>query len=197
MTDPILKSGRATMELEAAAILFAAAELGGSFVQAVGLLHQAQGRIVCTGMGKSGHIARKVAATLSSTGAPALFVHAGEAGHGDLGVLQAGDVVLAFSKSGATVELAPILGFARVYGIPVVAITAGADSPLVATANVAIIIPDVGEVGPVPAPTTSTAIQLAVGDALAIALAQHRRLNLADFHAFHPGGALGAALAGG
>lgn len=187
--------GRRVLEAEADALRTLAASLGGPFERAVEVLAEARGRIVCTGVGKSGHVGRKIAATLASTGAPALFVHATEASHGDLGVIAAGDVVLALSKSGETRELADVVAYSRRHGVPLIAITSGADSALARAADVALILPDAPEAAPeVDAPTTSTTLQMALGDALAVALLERRGFGARDFGAFHPGGQLGAAL---
>ena len=147
-------------------------------------------------MGKSGHIGRKIAATLASTGEPATFVHPGEASHGDLGMVQSGDVVLAISWSGETAELAAIVIFAKRYAIPLIAMTAQADSTLGRQADVCLTMPSVAEACPNGlAPTTSTTMQLVLGDALAIALLEGRGFTALDFQALHPGGKLGARLA--
>ncbi len=149
-----------------------------------------------TGIGKSGHIARKIAATLASTGAPAFFVHPAEASHGDLGMMQTGDVVLAISWSGETAELAAIVTFAKRYAIPLIAMTAEANSTLGRQADVCLTMPGAPEACPNGlAPTTSTTMQLVLGDALAIALLEGRGFTALDFRALHPGGKLGAKLA--
>jgi arabinose-5-phosphate isomerase len=147
------------------------------------------------GMGKSGHVGRKIAATLASTGTPALFVHPGEASHGDLGMIVPGDGVLALSNSGETAELADLIAHARRFGLPLVAVTARAGSALGGAADVALVLPEAEEACPMGlAPTTSTAMQMALGDALAVALLRRRGFTAADFHRFHPGGRLGAQL---
>ena len=172
-----------------------AAELGAAFSQAVDAVAAASGRVIVTGMGKSGHVARKVAATLASTGQPASFVHPAEASHGDLGMVQNGDVVLALSWSGETVELAAIVTFAKRYAIPLIAMTARADSALGREADIRLVLPDAGEACPNGlAPTTSTTMQLVLGDALAIALLENRGFTARDFQVLHPGGKLGAKL---
>ena len=149
-----------------------------------------------TGIGKSGHIARKIAATLASTGEPAFFVHPAEASHGDLGMVQTGDVVLAISWSGETSELAAIVTFAKRYAIPLIAMTAEASSTLGRQADVCLTMPTAPEASPngLEAPTTSTTMQLVLGDALAIALLEGRGFTALDFRALHPGGKLGAKL---
>jgi arabinose-5-phosphate isomerase len=163
--------------------------LGAAFSEAVKTISAAPGRVIVTGIGKSGHIARKVAATLASTGEPAFFVHPAEASHGDLGMVQIGDVVLAISWSGETAELAAIVTFAKRYAIPLIAMTAQSDSTLGREADVCLTMPGAPEACPngLEAPTTSTTMQLVLGDALAVALLEGRAL--------HPGGKLGAKLA--
>lgn len=169
--------------------------LGGAFAQAMAILLALPGRVVVTGIGKSGHIARKIQATLASTGTPSLFVHPAEASHGDLGMIQPGDAILAFSNSGETTELADIAAHARTSGLPLLAVTSRAGSTLAAAATVAMILPAMPEACPMGlAPTTSTLCQLAFGDALAVALLRQRGFTAADFSTFHPGGRLGARL---
>jgi arabinose-5-phosphate isomerase len=165
------------------------------FAEAVETLLAAKGRVVVTGMGKSGHIARKVAATLASTGTPAFFLHPAEASHGDLGMIGAGDVVLAFSWSGETPELRDVIHYCTRFGVRLIAVAAGPDSALVKAASLAFVLPAAEEACTITnAPTTSTAMQLAFGDALAVALLEARGFSARDFHAFHPGGKLGAQL---
>lgn len=172
-----------------------AGELGERFSQAVAVLSGATGRVIVTGVGKSGHIARKIAATLASTGRPAHFVHASDASHGDLGMLSAGDVVLAISWSGETAELADIVAYTRRYGLPLIACTAHATSALARAADLVLTLPASAEACPnALAPTTSTTMQLALGDALAVALLARSGFTATDFHALHPGGRLGARL---
>ena len=170
--------------------------LGAAFSQAVERIAAASGRVIVTGMGKSGHIGRKIAATLASTGQPASFVHSAEASHGDLGMVQNGDVLLAISWSGETVELAAVVTFAKRYAIPLIVVTANAASALGREADVCLALPSVQEACPNGlAPTTSTTLQLVLGDALAIALLEGRGFTARDFRALHPGGKLGASLA--
>ncbi len=172
------------------------AGLGAAFSEAVKTISAASGRVIVTGMGKPGHIGRKIAATLASTGQPATFVHPAEASHGDLGMLQSGDVVLAISWSGETAELAAIVTFAKRYAIPLIAMTAHPDSSLGREADVCLTLPSAAEACPNGlAPTTSTTMQLVLGDALAIALLEGRGFTALDFKALHPGGKLGARLA--
>jgi arabinose-5-phosphate isomerase len=190
-----LNVARRVLALEAEALGQLAAVLDGAFAAAVSLLASASGRVVVSGMGKSGHVARKIAATLASTGTPALFVHPAEASHGDLGMIVAGDAVLALSNSGETPELADIVGHARRFGLPLVGITGRAESALARAADVALILPPAQEACPNGlAPTTSTTLQMALGDALAVALLTRRGFTAADFRVFHPGGKLGAKL---
>ena len=169
--------------------------LGGAFIAAIELIRGASGRVIVTGMGKSGHIARKIAATLASTGTPAFFIHAGDAGHGDLGMITKSDVILALSWSGETTELKSLIEYSRRFRIGLIAVTAGADSTLSRNADVTLALPDVREACPHNlAPTTSSLMQLALGDALAIALLDSRGFTATDFGALHPSGRLGAIL---
>jgi arabinose-5-phosphate isomerase len=169
--------------------------LGAAFAEAVKTMAEAPGRVIVTGMGKSGHIARKIAATLASTGRPATFVHPAEASHGDLGMVQDGDVVLGISWSGETVELAAIITYTRRYRIPLIAVTSDAESTLGREADICLTVPPVQEACPHGlAPTTSTTMQLVLGDALAIALLEGKGFTARDFSVFHPGGKLGAKL---
>jgi arabinose-5-phosphate isomerase len=187
--------GRRVLLAEAEALSQAAAGLGEAFARAVEICTAARGRIICTGVGKSGHVGRKIAATLASTGQPAAFVHATEASHGDLGMIAPGDVVLALSRSGETRELADIVGYAKRFSIPLLALTAVPDSALGRAADVVLQLPDLPEAADaVNAPTTSTTLQIALGDALAVALMDRRGFTPDAFRAFHPGGSLGAAL---
>ncbi|MGO4871180.1 MAG: SIS domain-containing protein [Roseiarcus sp.] len=170
--------------------------LGPAFRRAVETISQARGRVIVTGMGKSGHVARKIAATLASTGQPASFVHAAEASHGDLGMVQNGDVVVAISWSGETAELAAIITYAKRFAIPLIAITANGDSALGREADIRLHLPKAQEACPIGlAPTTSTTMQLVLGDALALALLEAKGFTARDFKVFHPGGKLGAKLA--
>jgi arabinose-5-phosphate isomerase len=190
-----LLTAREVLAAEAEGLRALAANLDGVFARAVDLLAEASGRVVVSGMGKSGHIARKIAATLASTGTPALFVHPAEASHGDLGMVVRGDAVLLLSNSGETPELADLVQHARRFGLPLVAITRCAESTLARAADVVLRLPDAPEACPLGlAPTTSTTMQLALGDALAVALLRRRGFGPADFGRFHPGGRLGAQL---
>lgn len=190
-----LAVGRRVLEAEARGLTALADALGAPFATAVERLSELKGRIVCTGVGKSGHVARKIAATLASTGSPALFVHASEAGHGDLGMIGAGDAVVALSKSGETRELKAILAYAKRFGILLIGVTAGAGSELARAADIVLLLPDGPEAAEgLDAPTTSTTLQMALGDALAVCLLEKRGFTPHDFRVFHPGGKLGAAL---
>lgn len=186
---------RRVLSAEADALRQLADGLGADFIEAVETLFRAKGRVVCTGIGKSGHVARKIAATLASTGTPAMFVHAAEASHGDLGMVGSDDVVLALSKSGEVRELADILAFTGRFDIPLIGITASRESALGRASTVVLQLPDAPEATPyVGAPTTSTTLQMALGDALAVALLERRGFTASDFKVFHPGGKLGAQL---
>jgi len=198
MTDTISDAvavGRRVLSIEAQALTQMADGLGEAFQRAVQVMHDAKGRIVCTGMGKSGHVARKIAATLASTGSQAMFVHPAEASHGDLGMIGPDDVVLALSKSGEARELADTLVYCKRFSIPLIAITAVASSQLGQAGDVLLLLPDAPEAtAEVNAPTTSTTLQIALGDALAVALLESRGFTASDFRVFHPGGKLGAVL---
>ncbi len=190
-----LATARRVIGEEAAALGALAEALGDSFDAAVGTILAARGRVIVSGMGKSGHVARKIAATFASTGTPAHFVHPAEASHGDLGMMTEGDVVLVLSNSGETPELADLIAHTRRWGIPLIGVAGRAGSTLVTRADVAILLPPVPEActtGYVP--TTSTTMMLALGDALAVAIMEHRRFTPEHFHDFHPGGKLGARL---
>jgi arabinose-5-phosphate isomerase len=188
--------GRRVLAAEAEALGQMGADLGDAFSRAVEALFAAKGRIVCTGIGKSGHVARKIAATLASTGSTAMFVHATEASHGDLGMIGADDVILALSKTGETRELADVIAYAKRFHIPLIAMTAVADSALGRAADILLLLPDAPEAcaPELNAPTTSTTLQIALGDALAVALLERRGFLPQDFRIFHPGGKLGAML---
>ena len=190
-----LQVARDVLNTEAAGLLSLAAGLGEEFGHAIDRLGSATGRVIVSGMGKSGHVARKIAATMASTGTPAMFVHPAEASHGDLGMIVAGDAVLALSNSGETTELADLVAHSRRFALPLVAITARAESALAQAADVALILPKTAEACPMGlAPTTSTTMQLALGDAIAVALLTRRGFTAADFREIHPGGRLGARL---
>lgn len=194
-TTDLLATGRRVIRREAGALDVLAAALNESFARAVSLLMAAKGRVIVSGMGKSGHVARKIAATFASTGTPAHFVHPAEASHGDLGMVAEGDVLLVLSNSGETPELADLLDHAKRFGIPMIAISSRDGSTVMRQATVGLLLPDVPEAcekGIVP--TTSTTMTLALGDALAVALMEHRAFTPDHFRMFHPGGKLGARL---
>jgi arabinose-5-phosphate isomerase len=195
MSDQDIEAGRRVLRQAAGALELQAGTLGEAFARAVDILAAAKGRIICTGIGKSGHVARKIAATFASTGAPASFVHANEASHGDLGMISRDDVILALSKSGENRELADVLAYSRRFEIPLIALTAAADSALGRAADVVLALATAEEAtGDVNAPTTSTTLQIALGDALAVALLERRGFTAGDFRTLHPGGKLGAML---
>ena len=197
--DRMVASALRTLEAEADGIAALAADirdgLGAPFAAAVELIHGAKGRLIVTGMGKSGHIGRKIAATFASTGAPAFFVHPGEASHGDLGMITADDLIMALSWSGETVELKDLIDYSRRFRIGLIGITANGESTLAQAADVVLVLPQAREACPHNlAPTTSALMQLALGDALAVALLESRGFTALDFRALHPGGRLGAQL---
>lgn len=195
MSFDAVSIGRRVLLTEADALRALSESLGEAFTQVVETLFAAKGRIVCTGMGKSGHVARKIAATLASTGAQAMFVHPAEASHGDLGMIGPDDVVLALSKSGEARELSDVIAYANRFAIPLIAMTAFAGSQLGQGANIVLLLPDAPEAtAEVNAPTTSTTLQIALGDAIAVALLERRGFTASDFRVFHPGGKLGAML---
>lgn len=194
-SDTFLKIGRRVITREAAALELLADSLNENFAQAVNVLLGATGRVIVCGMGKSGHVARKIAATLASTGTPAYFVHPAEASHGDLGMMAQGDVALILSNSGETPELADVIAYTRRFSIPMIGVASRAGSTLLKQSDVALLLPKAEEAcdtGVVP--TTSTTMTLALGDALAIALMEHRKFTPENFREFHPGGKLGARL---
>ena len=198
---PVFEAGRAillaqeTLDIEAAAVMAVRQRLGPAFAQAVERMLLLSGRVVVMGMGKSGHIGRKIAATLASTGTPALFVHPAEASHGDLGMITAADLVLAVSNSGESQELTAILPVLKRLGVPLVAMTGRADSTLARHADVFLDCAVDKEACPLNlTPTASTTVQLALGDALAVALLDARGFKAEDFARSHPGGALGRKL---
>lgn len=193
--DRDLAVARDVLATEAAGLLALSSALDERFVRAVDIVASVAGRVVVSGMGKSGHIARKIAATLASTGTPALFVHPAEASHGDLGMVVPGDAVMALSNSGETAELADLIDHSHRFGLPLIAVTGRAESTLAQAATVVLELPPAPEAGALGlAPTTSTTMQLALGDALAVALIARRGFGPADFRQFHPGGRLGARL---
>ncbi len=193
--DGDLAVARRVLGIEAAALTALGAALDASFDRAVDVLIAAKGRVIVSGMGKSGHVGAKIAATFASTGTPAQFVHPAEASHGDLGMIGAGDVVLMLSNSGETRELADMILHTRRRGIPLIGIASRPRSTLLKSADVALVLPPAEEACPMGlAPTTSTTMTLALGDALAVALMERRGFNRDQYKDFHPGGSLGAAL---
>ena len=190
-----LAAARVAIRAEIAGLESLAAGLDDQFCAAVDRCARIRGRIVVTGLGKSGHVARKIAATLASTGTLAQFVHPVEASHGDLGMIGLDDGVVALSNSGETAELADIVAYTRRFGIPLIAITGGARSALAGAADIVLLLPAAGEACPMGlAPTTSTTMMMALGDALAMALLGRRKFSRADFRLFHPGGRLARRL---
>ncbi|MGL4242515.1 MAG: KpsF/GutQ family sugar-phosphate isomerase [Beijerinckiaceae bacterium] len=181
--------------LEALEAALAAPELAGRFAAAVAAIAAARGRVIVTGMGKSGHVGRKIAATFASTGTPAYFVHPAEASHGDLGMVGQDDVIVALSWSGEAKELADIIAYSRRVKVTLIAITAGAESALGRAADIPLVLPKAAEACPNgQAPTTSTIMQMAIGDALAVTLLERHGFSADEFRNFHPGGKLGAQL---
>ena len=194
-----IASATRTLQLEAEGLSALKAALAGDlvdgFAEAVEMLRACRGRIIVTGMGKSGHVGLKVAATLSSTGTPAYFVHPSEASHGDLGMITRDDIIVAFSWSGETVELGNIVSYSRRFAVPLIAVTSNPGSTLAEAAELVLALPQAKEACPHGlAPTTSTVMQLALGDCLAIALLESKGFTARDFKALHPGGQLGARL---
>ena len=193
--DADLVTAKRVLEIEAEALGALAGSLGEPFLRALDILAQVKGRVVVSGMGKSGHIGHKIASTLSSTGTPALFVHPAEASHGDLGMITTDDAVLALSNSGETSELADLVAYAKRFEIPLICITGGKDSALADAADVALILPASEEACPMGlAPTTSTTVMLALGDAISVALLERKGFSPDEFHVLHPGGKRGDRL---
>ncbi len=194
-TTDFADTARRVIEIEIAGLQALAESLDGAFGAAVQMILSARGRVIVSGMGKSGHIARKIAATLASTGTPAQFVHPAEASHGDLGMVTREDVALVLSNSGETPELADLIAHTRRFSIPLIGVAARPDSTLLRQADVALVLPQAAEAcGTGVVPTTSTTMTLALGDALAVALMEHRQFTPEHFRTFHPGGKLGARL---
>lgn len=195
VTDGALVRAREVIDIEARALDSLASSLDENFVLACELLAAARGRIIVAGIGKSGHIGRKIAATLSATGSPAIYVHPGEAAHGDLGMVAKGDVVVALSNSGNTSELLVLFDHAAKQGIPIVGITSGQGSLVARRSNICLLVPEVREACPVNvAPTSSTAQQLALGDAIAMVLMDMHGVTRESIKALHPGGVIGLRL---
>lgn len=194
-TEGGLASALRVLRMEAAGIMDLIESLDENFTRALLLLDKVTGRVIVSGMGKSGHVARKIAATFASTGTPATFVHPAEASHGDLGMVTEHDAVVALSNSGETAELADLITYAKRFGIPLIGITGRGDSTLAGAADVALVLPDSPEACPMGlAPTTSTTVMLALGDAIAVALLERKGFSADDFHLLHPGGKLGRML---
>lgn len=190
-----LVAARRVLRLAAEALTDLGAALDGEFTRAVATILAASGRVIVSGMGKSGHIARKIAATLSSTGTPAYFVHPAEASHGDLGAITRQDVLLVLSWGGETAELSDLITHAKRFGIPLIAIASNAESTLMQAADVKLALPRAPEACPMGlAPTTSTTMMLGLGDALAVALMERKGFNADQYRDLHPGGSLGRAL---
>jgi arabinose-5-phosphate isomerase len=190
-----LESALHVLRLEVAGLQALADQLDQSFSRALDVIEAIDGRVVVTGMGKSGHVARKIASTLSSTGTPALFVHPGEASHGDLGMIDRRDAVFALSNSGETPELSDLVEYTRRFKIPLIAVTGRVDSALDSAADIVLRLPDSEEACPMGlAPTTSTTVMLALGDAIAVALMNRKGFTVDEFRLRHPGGRLGKRL---
>ncbi|WP_245873037.1 KpsF/GutQ family sugar-phosphate isomerase [Albidovulum inexpectatum] len=193
--ERFLATARRVIEIEARGLAALADSLGDSFSAAIDLILKARGRVIVSGMGKSGHVGRKIAATLASTGTPAQFVHPAEASHGDLGMVTESDVALVLSNSGETPELSDIIAHTRRFSIPLIGVASRPESTLLRQSDVAIVLPRAEEAcGQGIVPTTSTTMTLALGDAIAVALMEHRRFTPEHFRTFHPGGKLGARL---
>lgn len=186
---------RRVIGIEVAGLEALAASLDGEFSRAVAMILKTEGRVIVSGMGKSGHIGRKIAATLASTGTPAHFVHPAEASHGDLGMVTRHDLALVLSNSGETPELADLIAHTRRFQIPLIGVASRPDSTLLRQSDLALVLPKAEEAcGTGVVPTTSTTMTLALGDALAVALMEHREFTAEHFRTFHPGGKLGARL---
>lgn len=192
--DEITRSAMRVIDTQARAIQALGGNLGGDFSRAVNMIGSTKGRVIIGGIGKSGHIARKIAATMASTGTPAFFVHPAEASHGDLGMIAEGDVLMLLSNSGETAELKDMIYHAKRFSIPLIAIVRRESSTLANAADIAFVLPEIEECSPVNAPTTSTTMMLVFGDALAVALLEMRGFKAEDFRIFHPGGKLGSQL---
>jgi len=195
-TEAILATGRQVLTTEAEALSLLAQNLPADFPAVITLILAAKGRVIVSGIGKSGHIGRKISATLASTGTPSFFVHASEASHGDLGMITPDDICILISNSGETQELGDVLAHTRRFSIPLVGISSRAGSTLMTAADYQLLLPPAPEACPMGmAPTTSTTLALALGDALAVALMEQRNFQPDQFRTFHPGGKLGAQLA--
>lgn len=190
-----LAAAKRVVELEIAGLQALVDAMGADVIKAIDIIARVKGRVVISGMGKSGHVARKIAATMASTGTPAMFVHPGEASHGDLGMITSDDAVFALSNSGETAELADMIDFCKRFEIPLISITGRAGSSLTEASDAPMVIPAAAEACPMGlAPTTSTTVMLALGDAISVALLEKRGFSRDDFQTFHPGGKLGRRL---
>lgn len=187
-----LESAKNTINTEIEGLRALLEFFGDNFVRAVDLIMESKGRVIISGMGKSGHIAGKIAATLASTGTPAFFIHPGEASHGDLGMITKDDVVILLSNSGETKELKDIIYYCRRFSIPIIAMIRNPNSELATSSDVPLVLPNIPEANQVKAPTTSTTMMLALGDAISVALLDAKGFSNEDFNVYHPGGKLGA-----
>lgn len=194
MNNNDITNGKAVLVQEIQGLTALAASLSGEFSAAVECLAGIKGRVIVTGMGKSGHVARKIAATMASTGTPAYFVHPAEASHGDLGMITKDDCVLALSNSGETAELAAIIAYCKRFSIPLIGVVRRKNSMLVEAADISMVLPEIPEACETGAPTTSTTMMMALGDAISVALVKRRGFDKQDFSVFHPGGKLGKAF---
>ncbi|MEQ1704954.1 MAG: KpsF/GutQ family sugar-phosphate isomerase [Rickettsiales bacterium] len=189
-----ISHGKTVLDQEIKGLEALADSLADEFAAAVSLIASIKGRVIVTGMGKSGHVAKKIAATMASTGTPAHFVHPAEASHGDMGMITKDDVVLALSNSGETAELADMIAYCKRFSIPLVGVARRSGSMLVEAADIAVVLPEIPEACDTGAPTTSTTMMMAIGDAISVALVKRRGFSKQDFSVFHPGGKLGKAF---
>ena len=192
--DEYKELAKQVLDIEIEGLQAVRSSIDDNFVTIIDLLRKTKGKVILSGMGKSGHIANKIAATMSSVGMPAIFVHPGEASHGDLGMITKDDVVFLLSNSGETKELGDIINYCKRFAIKMIAIVRRSTSLLVSAADIAIVLPEIQEASDVNAPTTSTTMMLAYGDAIAVVLAKSRGFNNNDFSVFHPGGKLGSSF---
>jgi arabinose-5-phosphate isomerase len=193
--EKAIQAGKRVIETEIAGLIALQASIGSDFAAIVARIGALKGRLICAGVGKSGHVARKIAATMASTGTPAMFIHPTEASHGDMGMIGPDDGVLALSKSGEVSEMSDLIAYTKRFSIPLFAMTANANSALGKAGDYLMLLPQAAEAcGETRAPTTSTTMQIAYGDALAVALLEQRGFTAQDFRVYHPGGKLGAML---
>lgn len=192
--NPYIKSAIAATKQEIAGLESLVSFYDENFIKAIDLILDCKGKVIISGMGKSGHVANKIAATLASTGTPSFFIHPGEASHGDLGMITTQDVVILLSNSGETKELRDIIFYCKRFEIPLIGIVRRAESELAKSSDVALVLPEIAEANKINAPTTSTTMMLALGDAIAVALIDAKGFNSDNFGTFHPGGKLGAAF---